>query len=230
MFRISVTMLEKFRRFMTDASSYDTEEALIECIKGIFEGNDKTKTGGAFHKLIEGDYKKESDAFGGEIYIADDIAFYPDQAEPAFDFKNEHPLMVHEVNIKKEYQVGPHIIRVTGRVDGIEGINIHDTKTKFRSIKYEEYIDSYQWRFYLDMLELDNMYYDLFEVMGFKELGGSQPYRLPGVLFIAHEPLQCVRYDRMSSDCTKLLSEFMNYIEIRNFYHLLKTVNETAIL
>ncbi len=219
-------MIEKFRRFMTEASPYDTEEALIETIKGIFLGNDKTKTGAAFHKLIEGDYKRQDD-----LYIADNIAFLPDQAEPALDFKNEHPLMVHEVNIKKDYIIGPYSIRVTGRVDGLEGINIHDSKTKFRSIKYQEYIDSYQWRFYEDILDLDNCFYDLFEVIGFEDLRGSTPYKLPGVFFIPHEPLQCVRYADLEQDCIRLLTEFMNYIDTRNFYHLLKTVtvNETAI-
>lgn len=224
MYKISVTVLEKFRRYMTEASQYDTEEALIESIKGVFLGNDKTKTGGAFHKLIEGDYRNE-----GSFCIADDIAFLPDQAEPAFEFKQKHPLMVHEISVFKDYIVGPHSIRVTGRVDGLDGINIHDSKTKFRSIKYQEYLDSYQWRYYLDILELDNFYYQLFEVIGFESLCGSVPHKLPGVLFIPHEPLQCLRYKGMETDCLNLIIEFMTYIDNRNYYHLLKTVDATAI-
>lgn len=220
MYRISVTTLEKFRRFTVEASPYDTEAALIETIKGIFLGNDKTRTGEAFHGLIEGEYSSEANGF-----LSKGILFTPTQARPAFEFKKLHPSMIHEINVRKVYLIPGHEIMITGRMDGLEGIQIRDTKTKFRSIDMQEYADSYQWRFYLDMVELDVFYYDVFEVKGFEAL----PLR-PDVQFCDPETLCLYRYDSMQEDCLTLLNDFMKYIHDRNFYHLLKQVNETAIL
>lgn len=212
---------------MTGASPFDTEAALIETIKGIFLGNDMTRTGGAFHKLIEGEFTFNEK---GKYYLADDIAFTPAQAAPAFEFKAQHANMVHEVPVVKAYQVGEHMIMISGRADGIEGIEIRDTKTKYRSINFQEYLDGFQWRFYLDQLELDTFHYDVFEVKGFTELREGPPFFLPDVQFLPAESIKCERYDGMTEDCLALLHEFMGYIHNRNFYHLLKQVNETPVL
>jgi len=216
-YRISVTTLEKFRRYMTEASSFDTEEALIESIKGIFLGNDKTRVGGAFHNIIEGNYLRK-----GNRVIADRVSFTKDQADVAFGYKKKHPLMVHEISIRKTYYTNYFPIQVSGRIDGTEGLNTHDAKTKFREVNFQDYIDSCQWKYYLDILEADIFYYDLFEVKGFKELG-KMPWTLNrGVQFIAHEPLQCLRYENMEADILNLLNCFLDYMHNRKFVHLLK--------
>lgn len=53
MYRISVTSLEKFRRYLEGVSSYDTEEALLETLSGEFKGNAYTRIGTAFHNVVE---------------------------------------------------------------------------------------------------------------------------------------------------------------------------------
>jgi hypothetical protein len=225
MYRISVTTIEKFRRYMTSASSFDTEEALIETIKGIFKGNDKTRTGEAFHKLIEGEFTSDE-----KHYYTQGIAFTKEQAQPAFGYKQQHLRMVHEVPVRRVYKVGEHTIQVSGRVDGLEGITVRDAKTKYRAIDWQEYMDSLQWRFYLNMLDLNVFYYDVFEVRGFGQLEPGGLIYLPGVTFLPAESLRCESYPDMYNDCIHWLQEFMNYIHFRNFYHLLKIVNETTFL
>lgn len=210
---------------MTSASPYDTEEALIKSIKGIFLGNDKTKTGEAFHSLIEGEYTQD-----GKYCYAKGIAFTKEQAQPAFDFKQQHLRMIHEVPVRRLYQVGRHAIQMSGRVDGLEGIVVRDTKTKFRSIVWQEYLDSLQWRFYLHMLGLDQFYYDVFEVCGFDQLQPGGISYLPDVTILPAESLKCESYPDMYNDCMYWLTEFMGYIHFRNFYHLLKVVDESPVL
>lgn len=216
-YRISVTTLEKYRRYINEVSSYDTEESLLESIRGIFTGNDKTRVGGAFHKIIEGDYVKK-----GNRVIADEIAFTKEQAQVAFDYKARHKSMIHEISIRKTFETNFFPIQVSGRIDGCEGLNTHDAKTKFSEVKFQEYINSSQWKFYLQMLDANVFYYDLFEVQGFKELG-----RLPwsiskDVQFIAHEPLQCLRYETMHADIMVILNGFLDYLHNRKIVHLLK--------
>lgn len=219
MYRISVTTLEKFRRFITGASAYDTEEALIETIKGIFIGNNKTAIGGAFHKIIEGDYLFNWES---KLTVADNIAFTSPQAQPALTYRCDHPGMIHEVPTTKWYVTAKGMVMISGRIDGVEGMHVHDAKTKFRSVDLMEYHDSYQWRYYLDMTGLNRFFYDLFEVKGFEQFSGGNPLTLPDVQFIPHEPYQCLRYPGMEEDCLTLLNEFMDYIEMRDFFHLLK--------
>lgn len=216
-YRVSVTTLEKFRRYMNEVSSFDTEESLIESIKGIFMGNDKTMVGGAFHKIIEGDYKNVK----GRV-VADDVSFTKEQANVALTYKVQHKFMIHEISMRKIYETNYFPIQVSARTDGTEGLNVRDAKTKFRSPDYQEYIDSSQWKFYLDMLETNTFYYDLFEVKNFPE-SLHHPIVLPKeVEFIPHEPLQCIRYETMLPDIMKILNDFLDYMHNRNFVHLLK--------
>ncbi len=227
--RISVTTLEKFRRYMASTSPFDTEESLMETIRGLFKGNDKTEFGTAYHSAVEGKFQPVPD--GSQIlYQVNDFMFSLDQIAPALRYREEHPLVVQEMTISKIYQTNYFPIQVSGRIDGIEGCQIRDVKTKFRYPKTDEYVDSYQWRFYLDMMELDTFYYDIFEVEGFDQLPMTKPYFID-VDVTAHPEIPCLRYSNLHRDVMSLLNLFLDYVHNREILHLLKpaiTVEEPA--
>ena len=216
-YRVSVSVLEKFRRFLSGVTQYDTEQAVLESITGKFTGNDKTMIGGAFHKIIE---KFNRDFVTGELFT-DGIYFSQDQAQVAVNYRNEHKAMIHEVPILKKYDTRDFIIQVSARADGVEGNVIRDAKTKFSTPLPTEYFNSYQWRFYLDMFELPAFAYDLFEVVNYT---GIYNNRLPGVTFEPYEPFECLAYDSMHDDVHQLVKEFAEFIKIKNYTHLLKEV------
>lgn len=226
---IRVTTIEKFRRFMTEASSFDTEVSLIDTIKGTFTGNDKTRTGSCFHKIIEQDALVVP---GGIIAEADGVKifFTDEQAAPAVEFKRQHPAMIHEIEVGKIYETKFGPIKIGGRIDGLEGMEVQDTKTKYRDIDLLDYSDSYQWRFYLELIGLDMFHYDIFQVHYFEALTGSMPYQLNGVVIDEPVRLQCLRYNAMADDCRQLLQEFMDYIHFRNLWPFLKTVTTQPAL
>lgn len=215
MYRISVTTLEKFRRMIDNVSDWDTEASLIESLTGKFKGTDKTRLGGAFHKIIELDYR-----LNGSLTV-DGITFTPEQARPAIDYRNAHPGMVHEVPVQKIYYTRHMELLVSGRADGIKGIEVHDAKTKFAYPGWGEYYNSYQWRFYLDMLEANMFWYDVFEIRGYKE---TRPDGTFDGDIIAHEPFPCLRDANLSTDVQNLAEEFAKFITIKNYNHLLKEV------
>ncbi len=225
--RISVTTLEKFRRMMDGTSSFDTEESLVASLKGEFTGNDKTMFGSAYHEMVEGKFEN-----GGDMFKVGDFIFSTEQAAPAINYRDAHRHMQHELPIRKVYETVLGSIQVTGRIDGVEGGDIRDVKTKFRAPADADYTDSYQWRFYLDMLEADTFYFDLFEIKGFIQLPAQSPYYMPELLIIPHEPLKCIRYEAMEADCLQLLTDFLAYLDFRNFNHLLKPAltNEDFII
>lgn len=204
---------------MVGASERDNEQELLEAIKGTFAGNDMTLIGEGYHEIMEG---KAQVADGG--LLAKGIFFTAEQARPALSFREAHPHMIHEIPVSKVYQtkIGP--VLISGRLDGQEGRESEDKKLKFRNIDWQDYIDSYQWRYYLDMIETDIFYYDLFEVKGFDALRPPLPYLLPGVSFHAHERLQCIRYREMTRDCLSMLNDFIDYLELRQLWHLVKQV------
>lgn len=216
-YRVSVSVLEKFRRFREGLTQYDTEEALLDAITGKFIGNDKTQIGGAFHKIIE---KYNRDFVSGELFT-DGIYFSQDQAQVAVNYRNEHKKMIKEVPILKKYDAGKIIIQVSARADGVEGLCIRDAKTKFSPPSPTEYYNSYQWRFYLDMFQVPVFAYDLFEVVNYT---GIYNNRLPGVTFEPYEPFECLAYDHLSDDVHQLVRDFAEFIQIKNYIHLLKQV------
>lgn len=222
MYRISVTTLEKFRRFMVGASSFDTEEALIDTIMGRFTGNDKTRFGSAFGAIIEkGDSLKHTYC-GIEGYLSDGIFFPEEQVYMALDYRERHPHAIYEVPVFKTYNIGEEQVQVSGRTDVMEGIRVRDAKCKFRSVDWQEYVDSYQWRYYLDMTGQKEFFYDVFEVFNFDTIPGGSPATLPQVVIEPHEPLSCVAYEGMHEDCQSLLYRFFEYVEARGLFQYIK--------
>lgn len=228
-YRVSVTTLEKFRRYMAETSSFDTEESLVEALEGKFEGNDKTKTGHAFHAIIEKPQAITRSSFKGEMYAVSEGIGFPEQAyNAAMEYRSQHPLMVNEIPVSKIYNAGKHQILVSGRVDAIEGVHVRDAKTKYRAPSdISDYTDSCQWKFYLDILGLKVFHYDVFEVKRFKELVPHSDgiCYLEKVEIVPHDAITCLSYLTMNAELCYLTERFIEYIEYRNLFHLLKTVD-----
>lgn len=218
MYRISVTTLEKFRRYMADASPFDTEQSLLDSIKGLFTGNPKTAFGSAYHCLLEGKYRPTTN---GMVW-ANGHVFTPQQAAPALLFRSEHMDIVSEVNVSKIYETKILPIQVSGRVDALEGLFIRDGKTKFRSIDWHEYIDSCQWKFYCDMIGADAFYYDVFEVRGFPDDVNMDVKMFPDVQVLQAQSIQCVSYGGMQADILSILNGFLEYVASRKLWQFLK--------
>ncbi len=222
MLRVSVSILEKFRRWIwcdDPESQYDNEEKFLESLQGIFKGTPKTAFGGAFHQIIEGEYTIDRKL---NIYQAGGFYFTHEQAKPALDYRNEHTAMVYEMNTREAFETKYGPIQVSGRTDGIEGLAIRDSKTKFRNPDYQEYVASCQWKLYLEMMEADLFYYDVFEVKHFKEDAYHSQKLFPDVVIEPAVPLLCTRYPGMRSDIDEILNLFMEYMTEKKLFHFLK--------
>lgn len=227
MYRISVTTLESFRRYMTEGSPFDTEEKLIESLKGIFVGNPKTQFGSAYHSVLEGKYYRGR---GGNVY-AQGYLFTEEQAAPALRFREDHPGNVHEVNVAKIYETDYFNVQVTGRVDALEGLYIRDGKTKFRQIEWRDYMDSCQWRFYCDMLSADVFFYDVFVIRNFPDDADMQTKFFPDVLIGDAQSFQCSMYAGMRGELHTLLNDFLGFVASRKLWQYLKPAlnNESVV-
>ena len=102
---LRVTQLEKFRRYITEHSEYDDERSVIDNLTGQFTGNQYTRVGTAFHKIVEGDTtgckkipRTDTEIPGREF----DIDGYPvkldlKQCKTALEYKDRFPNAFHEI-------------------------------------------------------------------------------------------------------------------------------------
>lgn len=223
MLRIRVTTIEKFRRFLTEASIYDTEESLLESLTGKFEGNEYTRIGTAFHKIAEVgditnlyDFSKPSYSIKIDDFL---VIFNQSQIDMAVSYKNEFQGSFNEIRAEKVYSINGVEILVSGGADKVFGNQIRDTKTKYSYYKgSKDYTDSVQWKLYLDIFELPEFYFDIFEFRGYNKLKNG--YDVSGLNLIKHDPIHCLKYSGMQDDIEILLGQFIDYIKFRNLEHL----------
>lgn len=224
MYRISVTSLEKFRRFRDNVSSYDTEESLLETLSGEFKGNAYTQVGTAFHSIVEnGGIICQLQNDGNFIINSDDVNVKMNygQVTEALNYRNMLSSAFYEVASGKDFQTSYFPIYVGGRIDVIHGLHVRDIKTKYSPIKsIMDYMDSCQWRLYLEFLSTDTFYFDVFQFEKYdKEKHGVDVSPLS---LAPRYEIECLRYDTMEQDNQKLVNDFCEYIKIKNLFHLLK--------
>lgn len=235
MYKVSVTTLEAFRRYLDEVSFFDTEQSLIRTIKGEFKGNAKTVTGSAFHKLIENPYHSSicTTVYGGDKYVVvDNIAFPHAVAMAGYKFYKEHQGMVYEVPVKMVYNTEYGQVLVNGRIDGVMGKQVEDNKTKYRKmVDATAYMDSCQWKYYLDMIGCSEFRYNVFEMKNFIDFDmdtASIVYQHELEVEL-HEPIVCHRYIGMHHDCCSLLDKFMQFIYAKGLQSILKQADPVTL-
>lgn len=244
---IRVTTLEAFRRFRdeevtyTDADGFDhyvEEKDVIENVTGEFKGSAYTRIGSAFHSIVETGkpeckklpVEQQTRLFRGkpiEVDIPEGREFDIDgfkvrldvnQCKVAMQYRNEHPHASHEVRLFKDY--GEAI--VTGQADMIDGLDLRDIKTKYSRIKDEQYVNSCQWRFYLDMFGLDWFYFDLFLFKGYDV--DKNGYDVRGLQLERYQPaIWCQRYPRMHQDNLDLVHDFLYWCKQKDITQYLNS-------
>lgn len=215
---IRVTQLEKFRRYITKHSDYDTEPSVIDSLTGAFKGNEYTFIGTAFHRIVEGNYSGIEKIENGRIFNIDGnkVIYDTKQCNVAMTYKKSMPEAFHEL---REYQEMQGVM-ITGSADIIDGFTIRDIKTKFSPIKDTDYIDSCQWRFYLNLFGADTFMFDLFEFAGYKKDKHGLDVR--GLEIIPYDPpITCYRYDSMEQDNELLIKEFVKWAKFRGIFEQL---------
>lgn len=214
---IRVTQLEKFRRFICEVSEFETEESLMETLTGKFEGNEYTRIGTAFHKIVECGIVP---VINRCVFVDNlQINFNQSHIDIVLAYKESIKGCFHEIRTYKTYNINGTELNISGCADVILGNQIRDIKTKYSYLKsISDYTDSIQWKLYCDMFELPEFYFDVFEFKGYdKEKNG---YDVSGLTLVKHEPIHCIEYSTMQKDIQYLLAEFIEFIKFRKIEHL----------
>lgn len=104
---------------------------------------------------------------------------------------------VRELSISKQYGN----LTVNGRVDGLVGREVHDYKTTGQ-FDPENYLEGYQWRFYLDMLGCNSFRWKVFVMREFvpKEYEITQMHELAQKSYV-----------NLEQDCRRLAAEYLDF-------------------
>lgn len=245
---IRVTQIESFRKFITGDEDRDrfvvTEQQVIDGITGVFTGNEQTRIGTAFHRIVEGDtsnVEKIGEGFRTFLYYGKEVQepvpagrkFNIDgyevcldipQCKLALKYKEEFPDAFHEI---REYMnIGDYVI--TGCADMIDGFEIRDIKTKYSQINDNDYINSSQWRLYLEMFGAETFHFDLFQFIGYDKSKYGMDVR--GLELKRYTPtITCYYYKGMEKDNRYLIDEFVKWAKVSNVYDLLPEYNQETI-
>ena len=207
---IRTTTIESFRQLI-EADDYDdkpwiNEDNVINNIKGVEFSNVKADYGTFGHKVIE-DSSKYATQTG---YQWKNFTFTDQQARPLLKHASEHPLWVREVPLAKLYHTPQFDLIITGTTDCIEGMQLRDTKFKFSTFEVSDFLDSFQWRAYLDMVGLDTFIYDFFRVYGFESIEDCGKARIDEC-----ESMPVYRYDGMQSDLQDTINSFADFVTVK---------------
>ena len=230
---IRVTQIEAFRKYIeqSDYANYEiTEQSVIDSITGEFKGNEYTRIGTAFHRIVEeGSPQCEKIPSGERTFLyygkeqkepvpsgrSFDVEGYKvlmdvPQCKTALAYRNEYPDAFHEIRLYKDFGNA----MITGCADMIDGVEIRDIKTKYSSPTDTDYTNSCQWRFYLQLFNADVFHFDLFVFEGYDK--DKHGYDVRGLPLKRYEPsITCYRYDGMEQDNMNLLNSFLEWAEHR---------------
>lgn len=245
---IRVTQLESFRKYISSDEDKDrfvvTEQDVIDGLTGVFTGNEYTRIGTAFHRIVEGDtsnvekvgegirtylyYGKEQTEPlpPGRLFYVDGFPVVLDipQCKVALKYRDEYPTAFHEV--REFMDMGEYVI--TGCADMIDGFEIRDIKTKYSQPNDSDYINSAQWRFYLEMFGAETFHFDLFQFVGYNKEKHGMDVR--GLELVRYEPaITCHYYNGMEKDNRYLIDEFVKWAKVSNVYDLLPEYNQETI-
>lgn len=222
--RISVTTLEVYRKFISN-HPYTSYEDVENAIKGVFTGHrEYVDIGTAFHKIVEDGFCEHCSC--GDKYrvsVGNDVQnviFSCEQVEEALKYKHSMPGAINEVEIGRAFKSRVMDIWVGGRCDILNGYEVNDIKTKFSPVIYMDYYSSCQWKFYLDLLELDTFSFDFFLFKGYKV--DKHGYDVSGLPIIRPESINLYRYDTMEADNRLLVDRFCEFVQISSLYDYLK--------
>ena len=135
------------------------------------------------------------------------------RVEFSFDGDFEVPAAdIVEMEIVQKLKTAHGWAELRGVVDGLAGTHAYEIKTT-KSIKFERYQDSWQWRAYLHMTGLDQFHYHVFRVQYGRgeedkfKMGGN-----PRVRVAEHEQMRFYRYPSMENDLRTQCGELVAFM------------------
>lgn len=186
--RTSASDIDSYRRYR-DNEDGDLQELLNQFWRRV-EPTEAMRAGTALHTALENAAEGEFTQLAAEGYTFD------------FDACAEIDLpIIRECKATRDYVIDGCLVTLVGKVDAIHGRRIDDHKFTAR-FDPERFLDSYQWRIYLDVFGADEFRWNVFE--------GRETAPKHYVINAVH-PLTMHRYPGMGDDIERELTQFVDF-------------------
>ena len=203
--RISATVLESFRLFMTE--DWMDEAALLAAIRGPVLPTAAMALGLAFGHVLETPARyRVPGGFRCGLFSWSDATL-----APVFALIDRRG--VFEVKATKAYGE----CTVVAKADYVLGSELTEFKTTDATFHFEKYADSYQWRFMADIFEPRVITYHVFQVNDH----GNGVVDVTGINSFHVYP-----YAALHEDCDALLRQFVTYVTARSVDGVLRERHE----
>lgn len=191
--RVSATDIDAYRRFLSPPEGMEIElDELLRQLRRQEPPSEAMMAGSAFHKLLENAAPVVGELSEAEV---DGFRFF-------FDFDGALDLpKIREMKATRDYDIDGCTITVVGKVDGVHGHRIEDHKLTSR-YDAERFLNSYQWRIYLDIFEANEFRWNIFE--------GREAQSKRYVISHFHQ-LRTYIYPEMHADVQKVLGAFLAF-------------------
>jgi hypothetical protein len=186
--RVSATDIDALRRYRGDEDA-DLADLLTQ-LRRESAPSPAMLAGTAMHKALEESEPGEH----GELK-ADGYTF-----EIRVDGEIDIP-EIREMKATEDYQIGDVLVTLVGKVDAVRGKRVDDHKFTGR-YDPERFLNSYQWRVYLEIFGADEFRWNVFEG---REIG-DQHYAIN-----AFHQLTMHRYPGMGDDIRREISGFVEF-------------------
>lgn len=186
--RVSATDIDALRYFLSDEDAEVSD--LLRRLRKEESPSEAMLAGSALHAALE------SAAEGSMEAIAVDGYQFTFQCEGEIDLPS-----TREMKATREYQVGGVEVTLVGKVDAIHGRRVDDHKFTSR-YDAERFLNSYQWRVYLDVFGADEFRWNVFEG---REIGEKQ-YLISNL-----HKLTMHRYPGLEDDVQRELATFVGF-------------------
>lgn len=170
---VSPSKLETFRKYIDgEYNGYITKEKVIESIKGLTPWEPRMEVGSAIHAILEhgADRFRVQDTDRFLVQVDDmpgQVELFEDELEIVLKHRSQYPNMVYEVSHKHwlNLVVGDQFVDVLMmmKIDGMNGEEIHETKSTDKTIDFSMYERSLQWKIYTHTLGCPFVQYNIFK-------------------------------------------------------------------
>lgn len=206
--RISTTTLESFRLFMQPEQDWMSEAELVATIKGEFVPTTPVLIGQAYGRVLE-----DPDAYqvpGG--YRCGGFCFDHASVDPALALIDRRG--VFEAKAQKAYGA----CDVVAKADHLCGAHLAEFKTT-KTFAIEKYLESYQWRFMVDIFQPMDVTYHVFTL----DDHGNSVVELKDINSFRVYP-----YAALHEDCAALVQQFAAYVTTKGLDGLLRARQTAA--
>lgn len=188
--RVSASDIDAYRRFRQDDEAELAD--LLAQLRRETPPSAAMMAGTALHAILE-----NMEAGSYDEAAIDGYSF-------RFEIDGEIDLpAIREMKATREYVLDGAIVTLVGKVDAVSGKQIDDHKFTGR-YDPERFLNSYQWRIYLEVFGADRFRWNVLE--GRESPEGSKRYRISAL-----HPLTAHRYPGMGEDVRREVGLFLDF-------------------